>query len=213
MDILWHGQSCFKIKDKTTSVIVDPFDPTTTGLKLPKDLTSDLLLVTHQHQDHNNTQAVSGDPVVIAGPGEYEVKGVSVVGIHSYHDKTEGSERGKNTIYQINIEGVNIVHLGDLGHPLTEEQTGEFNEVDILMIPVGGNYTIDAEEAAKVVASLEPKIVIPMHYKSEGSSADIAGVEGFLKEMGAENTEAVSKLTITRDKLPEETQVVLIAKS
>ncbi len=225
------GQSCFKIKGKTSSVIIDPFDPTKMGLKLPKDLSAELLLITHGHEDHNNISAVSGDPVVIQGPGEYEVAGISVKGIHSYHDKQEGAERGVNTIYSITVDGVNILHLGDLGHPLTEEQTGEVDtSTDILMIPVGGNYTIDAEEAAKVVAALEPKVIIPMHYrlslkasledqpsssayKLPESSADIAPVDGFLKEMGAENIEPVAKLSITKDKLPEETQVVLITKS
>jgi L-ascorbate metabolism protein UlaG (beta-lactamase superfamily) len=214
MDITWMGQSCFKIKGKSSSVIIDPFDPTKMGLKLPKDLSAELLLITHGHEDHNNISAVSGDPVVIQGPGEYEVAGISVKGIHSYHDKQEGAERGVNTIYSITIDGVNILHLGDLGHPLAEEQSGEIDtSTDILMIPVGGNYTIDAEEAAKVVATLEPKVIIPMHYKLPESSADIAPVDGFLKEMGAENIEPVAKLSITKDKLPEETQVVLISKS
>jgi L-ascorbate metabolism protein UlaG (beta-lactamase superfamily) len=214
MDITWMGQSCFKIKGKSSSVIIDPFDPTKMGLKLPKDLSAELLLITHGHEDHNNIAAVSGDPVVIEGPGEYEVAGISVKGIHSYHDKQEGAERGVNTIYSITVDGVNILHLGDLGHPLTEEQSGEIDtSTDILMIPVGGNYTIDAEEAAKVVAALEPKVIIPMHYKLPESSADIAPVDGFLKEMGAENIEPVAKLSITKDKLPEETQVVLISKT
>src|SRR5436190_2050026 len=129
MEIIWHGQSCFKIKGKTSSVVIDPFDPNMMGLKLPKDLSADVLLITHAHPDHNNIEAVSGDPVVIEGPGEYEVKGVSVTGIHSYHDSEQGAQRGKNTIYHINFEGINIVHLGDLGHPLEEEQSGQISEV------------------------------------------------------------------------------------
>lgn len=213
MEITWFGQSCFKIKGKTTSIVIDPFDPNMIGLKLPKDLSADLLLVTHQHPDHNNTTAVSGDPIVIAGPGEYEVKGVSVTGVHSYHDNTEGSTRGKNTIYHINFEGINIVHLGDLGHHLTQEQSGGIDSVDILMVPVGGNYTIDAQEASKVVASLEPRIVVPMHFKIPGSTAEVEQVEGFLKEMGVENLEPIPKLVVTKDKLPDETQVVLLNKS
>lgn len=213
MDIVWYGQSCFKVKGKTSSIVIDPFDPTKTGLKLPKDLVADVLLITHPHQDHNNITAVSGDPLVIEGPGEYEVKGVSVNGIHSYHDNQEGSQRGINTIYHINFEGINILHVGDLGHLLTDEQSGQISEVDILMIPVGGNYTIDAQDAAKVVASLEPKIVIPMHYKIEGSTVEVAEVEGFLKEMGVENIESLPKLTITKEKLPEETQVILLSKN
>lgn len=213
MDINWYGQSCFKIKGKSATVIVDPFDPDFVGLKLPKDLEAQVALSTHNHKDHNNVGAVSGNPLVVIGPGEYEVAGVSVVGIGSYHDAASGSEKGENTIYHILIDGVNIVHLGDLGHVLTEDQMSQIDTVDILMVPVGGTYTIDAEVAAKVVAQLEPRIVIPMHYQLPGLKTDLAGVEPFLKEMGAENVAPVAKLSISRDKLPEETTVVVLSKS
>ncbi len=213
MEISWFGQSCFKIKGKSAGVVVDPFDPEILGLKLPKDLTADLVLSTHTHTDHNNTGAVLGNPVVITGPGEYEVKGVSVHGVGSFHDNSQGSERGINTVFNILIDGINVVHAGDLGHLLSEEQVSEIGACDILLLPVGGNYTIDGEGAAKVVAQLEPRIIIPMHYKSEGSKADISGAEGFLKAMGAENVTPVPKLVVTRDKLPEETQVIVLSKS
>lgn len=213
MDINWFGQSCFKIKGKNSTLIIDPYNPEATGLKLPKDLNANLVLITHQHQDHNFISAVQGSPLVISGPGEYEKLGVSIVGIGTFHDKENGASRGTNTIYQIVVDGVNIVHLGDLGHILTEEQLGEIDPVDILMIPVGGGPTIDAETAAKVVAQLEPKIVIPMHYKIEGLKYELEGKEPFLKEMGAENTEPQPKLSVTRDKLPETTTVVVLSKS
>src|SRR5687768_12164215 len=135
MDIIWHGHSCFKIKGKSAAVLTDPFDPEATGLKLPKDLTADLVLSSHPHQDHNNTSVVPGNPLVLTGPGEYEVKGVSVMGVQTYHDGSNGSERGKNTVFNLMIDGVNVVHLGDLGHQLTEEQLGEIGPCDILMIP------------------------------------------------------------------------------
>ncbi len=212
MDIYWYGQSCFKIKGKTASVVIDPFDPEKFGLKLPKELEGQVVLATHQHPDHNNANAVSGNPLIIEGPGEYEISGVSVVGVRTNHDASGGTERGKNTLYHITMDGIDIVHVGDLGHVLAEEQTSEIDNVDILMIPVGGNYTIDSETAAKVVAQLEPKIIIPMHYKIPGLTAEVEGVEPFLKEMGAENVQPQPKLTITKDKLPEEPAVILLSK-
>lgn len=213
MDIAWLGQSCFKIKGKNSTLIIDPYNPEATGLKLPKDLNADLVLITHQHQDHNFTAAIQGSPLIISGPGEYEKLGVSVVGIGTFHDKENGVLRGTNTVYQIMIDGVNIVHLGDLGHILTEGQLGLFDPVDILMIPVGGDPTIDAEDGAKVVSELEPKIVLPMHYKIEGLKYELEGNGPFLKEMGAENIEPQPKLSIVRDKLPETTTVVVLSKS
>lgn len=213
MDIYWYGQACFKLKGKEASVIIDPFDPEI-GLKLPKDLESDVALITHSHKDHNNAAALTGDPKVFSGPGEYEVKGIIITGISSFHDESEGSERGLNTIYHILIDGLNIVHLGDLGQSkLSEEQIQVISQTDILLIPVGSVYTISSKEVASIVSQLEPKIIIPMHYKLPELIAPLEPVDNFLKEMGAEGSVAQPKLTITKDKLPEETQVVLLAKS
>ncbi len=213
MDIYWYGQSCFRIKGRTATILIDPFAPEFIGLKLPKDLEADIVLSTHNHKDHNNTAAVGGNPLVVTGPGEYEKSGVSIAGVGTYHDNQSGVQRGANTIYHLLIDGVNIVHLGDLGHVLTEEQASQIDATDILMVPVGGLYTIDAEAAAQVVSQLEPRIIIPMHYKIPGLTTDLAEVDPFLKEMGAEGVQGVSKLTVTKDKLPEEPAVVLLAKS
>lgn len=212
MDILWYGQACFKLKGKTASLIIDPYESESTGLKLPKDMEADVAIRTHEHADHSNIEAVTGEPIKISGPGEYEIKGVAISGIPVYHDKSEGSERGKNTVYNINIDGINVVHLGDLGHLLTEEQIGQIGACDILLIPVGGVYTITAQEAPDVIAQLEPKIVIPMHYKIEGLMYELSPIEEFLKAYGSENTEAQPKLAVTKEKLPEDTQVVILNK-
>lgn len=213
MDIYWGGQALFKIKGKAVSVVIDPFGPEI-GLKLPKDFSGDAVLITHSHSDHNNSAAVEGNPLVFSGPGEYEVKGAIITGIPSFHDDKNGAERGLNTIYQLIIDDLNIVHLGDFGQSeLTETQVEQIETADILLIPVGGVYTISAKEASKVVSQLEPKIIIPMHYKIEGLTAPLEGVENFLKEMGAENVVPLPKLTISKDKLPEEPQVILLAKS
>lgn len=213
MDIYWHGQACFRIKGKTTTVVVDPFDPGFTGLKLPKDLSADIAIKTHDHGDHNFLEAVTGGPVQITGPGEYEIKGVAILGVGVFHDQQNGAERGKNTVYHIQIDGINIVHAGDLGHQLTQAQLEEIGETDILMIPVGGVYTVDVKDAAEVVAQLEPRIILPMHYSIEGLKFPLDGVDKFLKEMGVENAVPVSKLSITKDKLPEEPQVMVLSKS
>ncbi len=214
MDILWYGQAMFRLKGKTASVIIDPFDPEFTGLKLPKELEADVVLKTHDHQDHNNVKAMAGTSLVFDGPGEYESKGVVVTGIASFHDNSEGSERGKNVIFNITIDSVNVAHLGDLGqNTLSEDQIQEIGVVDVLLIPVGSVYTIDAKTAASIVAQLEPKIVIPMHYGGvEGLKFPLEPVEKFLKEMGAENVVPQPKLSVAKDKLPEELQVVVLSK-
>lgn len=213
MDIYWYGQACFKLKGKEATVVLDPFDPEFTGLKLPKDLSADCVLISHQHQDHNFPQAVEGNPMVFTGPGEYEIKGVVMTGINSFHDDTEGSERGKNTIFHILMDGLNIVHLGDLGQKkLTEEQVDAISQADIVLTPVGSVYTIDAKTASEIIAQLEPKIIIPMHYKVDGLKFELEPVDNFLKEMGAESVELQPKLSVTKDKLPEEPQVVVLSK-
>lgn len=213
MDIFWHGQACFKIKAKNATILIDPFDAAATKLKAPKDYLCDVALKTHNHADHNYFAELSGDTVLVEGPGEYEVKGVSVIGVPSYHDKTEGSERGKNTLYHLQVDGLNIVHLGDLGHVLTEDQIASLGVTDILMIPVGGHYTIDSKEAAQVISQLEPRVIIPMHYAIDGHNPELAELGVFLKEMGAESVEPIAKFSITKDKLPEEPQVVVLTKS
>ncbi len=213
MDITWFGQSCIRIKGKTTSIIIDPFDPEMVGLKLPKDFSAPLVLTTHDHGDHNNTKAVADSQLIINGPGEYEFSGVTVTGTRTHHDDQQGDERGNNTVYNIMIDGINIVHTGDLGHLLTEDQMDQIGSADILMLPVGGVYTINAKVASQVVAQLEPRMVVPMHYKIDGLKVELEPLDGFLKEMGVENAEAQAKLTISKDKLPEETVVVVLNKA
>ncbi len=218
VDIYWGGQALFRIKGKNATVIIDPFSSEFTGLKIPKDLTADVVLSTHEHGDHNNVDTVTtstgSKPMIFTSSGEYEVSGVVITAIDTFHDDKEGSERGKNTIFHLNFDNLNILHLGDLGQSkLTEEQLTQIGDTDILLIPVGGVYTIDGKGAASIVSQLEPKIIIPMHYKIEGLKFELDGVEGFLKEMGAEGVVPVPKLSITKEKLPEEPQVVVLSKT
>ncbi len=209
MDIYWYGQACFKLKGKNATVLVDPFDPDFTGLKSPKDLEADVTLISHDHQDHNHA---GNSQMVFKQAGEYEVAGAVVTAISSFHDNSNGSERGLNLIFHIMLDGLNLVHLGDLGQEkLTEEQIALIGQTDILFIPVGSVYTINAKAASDIVSQLEPKIIIPMHYKIEGLKFELDPVENFLKEMGAENVVPLPKLAITREKLPEEPAIVVLS--
>lgn len=214
MVIMWYGQSCFRIQGKTVTddvtLVIDPYDKV--GLKLPK-LTADILCVTHDHYDHANVKAVSGEPFLISGPGEYERKGVSITGALAPHDNVEGKARGFVTMYTMNLEGMTLAHLGDLGTTeLTEAQEEAIEDVDILLLPVGGVYTIDGKEAASLVARLEPRIVIPMHYRLPGLTVKLDGVETFLKHIGGKAGESVEKLKVSKKDLPqEETKIILLA--
>jgi L-ascorbate metabolism protein UlaG (beta-lactamase superfamily) len=211
MDITWLGQACFKVKGKQASIVLDPYTDQI-GFRLPK-VEADIVTVSHDHYDHNAASEVGGDPFVITGPGEYEIKGVNVAGVSSFHDNNKGAERGKNILFSVHIDNVKVAHLGDLGqNELTLAQVEALGNVDILMIPVGAVYTIDAATAAKIVSSLEPLIIIPMHYQDKESKVDLEPVEKFLKEMGREEVETVKKLTISKDRLPTEPQIVLLEK-
>jgi len=214
MEIVYFGHSSFRIKGKNAAIITDPHDEK--AGKFPKDAEAGIVTVSHAHEDHNQTKKISGNPFIISGPGEYEIGGTSVVGIHTFHDEKEGSERGANTVYVIEVEGMRVAHLGDLGHKLTENQMEEIGSVDILMIPIGGVYTIDAKTASEVVKQLDPSIVIPMHYKQEGQDAAMFGqlgtLEDFLKELGKTEITPIPKLVMSTDKLPTELQVVVLEK-
>ncbi len=215
MEITYIGHSCFKIKGKDSSIVIDPYDPKI-GYKLPK-LECDVLLTTHDHFDHHNVDGVSGYKMLIEGPGEYELNGVFIYGIQVFHDDKQGEERGKQTIYLIDIDGITLLHLGDLGHELSKETLEKISKVDVLMIPIGGVYTIGPEKAVKVISSLEPGIVIPMHYKTDDLKGfdDLAGVDKFMDEMGVENNvKSEDKLKVsTRSDIPEETEVVILKPS
>ena len=216
VDIWFYGQSCFKVKGKSATIVFDPYSEDFTGLPKLK-LEADIVCVSHDHKDHNNIEAVSGpseknEPFVISGPGEYEISSVNIVGIDSLHDDKDGSERGKNTIYHIEIDEVNIVHLGDLGQKkLTQEQAETLSTCDILLLPTGGVYTIGYKDAPDIIAQVEPKIVIPMHYKLPGLKFDLDPVDKFMAAMGKEKAQPQSKLSISKEKLPQEVEIVLLS--
>ena len=202
MNITWYGQACFRFESKEVRVLIDPFDKKI-GLKAPR-INDQIVLVTHEHDDHNAIGETESTTFVVRGPGEYEKSGVQIVGIGAYHDNTSGSERGLNTIYVMKMEDITMCHLGDLGQSeLTPEQVELIGNVDILFIPVGGVYTIDGKTAAAVVKQIEPKIIIPMHYKVPGLTVTLENASTFLKEI-AITPEEVDVLKIASKNLPQE---------
>jgi L-ascorbate metabolism protein UlaG (beta-lactamase superfamily) len=206
--IYWAGQSCFQIsvsnsRDHSADIVIDPYDEDT-GLKLP-NLSADILLVSHDHHDHNNVKGVKGTPFLVSGPGEYEVKGVFIHGIPSFHDDNGGKDKGQNTIYLIEAEDLRFCHLGDIGQKqLTDEQLEKIDAVDVLMIPVGGEYTIDSSSAQKIIGQIEPRIIIPMHYALPKLKMKLDDVSKFLKTMGKNSVTPQDKFTVKTSTLPKE---------
>ena len=208
MDITWFGHSCFRLSERGVTIVTDP-PSDDLGYERPR-IRADLVTISHDHPGHNNHIGFRGGPRFFDGPGEYEVKGVFITGIATYHDGRGGSVRGSNNVFVFDFEGVTVCHLGDLGHVLSQSQVEALNDVDVLLIPVGGLHTIDAPKAAEVISLIQPQIVIPMHYKTPVESARLHGVEKFLKEMGLAAMAAQPELKITKSSLPNETQVVLL---
>lgn len=220
MEILYLGHSSFRIRARSLSnwvtIITDPYDEKMVGLKFPKiALSADIFTTSHNHSDHNAVHVMNvsdNKPKILSGPGEYEIQGIMIKGIATYHDKTSGTERGGNTVFVFDVEGIRIAHLGDLGHKLTEDQLSEIGGVHVLLIPVGGFYTIDPATAIEVINQLEPTIVVPMHYHVEGMSSafdNLAGLGEFEKALGME-VKRQEKLEIKGVPQAEEMQVVAL---
>lgn len=206
MEIKHIAHSCFEIKNKNITIVTDPFSDEV-GIKLPK-LKANIVTISHDHFDHNNVEAVSSANLdkkvfVINNAGGYEVEGVLIEGIATFHDDKNGALRGINNIYDIKMDGITLCHLGDLGSNLTEEQIEELDGVDILFVPVGGKMTLDADGAAKIVNKIEPRIIIPMHYKTEGLKLDLDSVDKFVKEIGLA-AEKLDVLKVDKKDLPAE---------
>jgi len=210
MEISWLGHSCFRLRGRDAAIITDPC-PKSTGYTIGRP-TAAAITVSHEHGDHNNVSAVTGNPHVLKGPGEFEVSGVPVTGIRTYHDTDQGAELGRNIAYVMEIDDVRVCHLGDLGHVPTPEQVEELSGVDVLLIPVGGGSTIDATAAAETISLIGPKLVIPMHYKTAAAKAKLEPLDRFLKEVGATDAQKESqpKLAVTKTTLPDQTKVVVL---
>ncbi len=208
MEITWLGHSCFRLRGREATVLADPYQKGL-GYTLGRP-TADIVTISHDHPSHNNVAGAAGEPRVVQGPGEYEVKGVVITGIRTYHDAEGGKTLGKNTAYLIEMEDLVICHLGDLGHVLTTAQVEAMSDVDVLLVPVGGSTTINAAQAAEVISLIEPKLVVPMHYRTPVGGANLEPVERFLRQMGLADLEPQPKLSVTGSGLPEEMQVVVL---
>ena len=214
MKIKWCGHSTFLITTaKGTKIATDPYEPGgydgAMGYgSIPDEI--DIAVVSHDHPDHNYVQGLKGKPQVVKGTGTHHASGIEFKGISTYHDTSQGKERGENTIFCFTVDNVRLCHLGDLGHSLSPKEGAEIGEVDVLMIPVGGFYTIDAKVATEVMNSTKPRLVIPMHFKTEKCGFPITVVDDFLA--GKTNAKRLDKseIEITRDNLPASTEIQVL---
>lgn len=209
MKIFWLGHSCFLLKGSNgISLLTDPFDEDV-GYRLPR-VRADIVTVSHDHHDHNNVGIIKGNPEVVRGPGRHYVMGIEFGGFNTYHDREKGRLRGSNTVFRFELDGVVICHLGDLGHILAEKQASDIGPIDLLLVPVGGMYTLEAAKAWSVVEQLQPRIVIPMHYSTPALSFELEGIEEFLK--GRDFQGPMKCLEIKLDDWPQENgcRVVLL---
>jgi L-ascorbate metabolism protein UlaG (beta-lactamase superfamily) len=218
-DIQYLGHSCFRLRGRDGIVLTDPFDRSV-GMDIGRP-TAHIVTVSHRHPDHANVLAVKPlreQLFVVEGAGEYEVGGIMIAGVRTYHDNKKGAELGKNTVYVIHMDDVIFCHLGDLGHELTTQQLDEIGNVDVLFIPVGGGETISPATATSVISQIEPRIVVPMHYAMSGQQSfttDLAPLEKFTHELGLKDVVAEEKLSVTAANLPaegEETRVVVMQR-
>jgi L-ascorbate metabolism protein UlaG (beta-lactamase superfamily) len=207
MEIVWLGHACFRIRGKEAAVVTDPCDRASTGYSIGKP-SADIVTVSKQDPAHAHVAGVGGTPRVLDGPGEYEISGTSVTGVATDHNGAAAA--GRNIAFVFELEDLRICHLGAIRAVPTSDQVEEIGAVDLLLIPVGGGEAIDAPPAAETVSLLEPRLVIPMQYRTPVEKTKLDGVDRFLKEMGAKAGEAHAKVAVTRSSLPDETQVMVL---
>ncbi len=214
MKVKWYGHAAFLItSDQGTKIITDPYEPGAFGGQLSYGKIRDqvdIVLTSHDHADHNYTKDLPGTPQIVKGSGPKTSKGISMKGIPTYHDPSKGSERGTNTIFTFKVDHVQLCHLGDLGHLLSDKELAEIGPVDILLIPVGGFFTIDPKEATRVAEQIKPKILIPMHFKTEKCGFPIAPVEDFLKGKKNVRRAKASEATFEKATLPQQMEIVVL---
>ena len=211
MKIKWLGHSCFLItSEKGTKLITDPYTVGASINYAPIKESADIVIVSHDHGDHNNVSAVQGQPQIVKGSGIKNVSGIELKGIATYHDKSQGKERGDNTIFCFTVDGIALCHLGDLGHLLSQEQVDSLGSVDILFIPVGGVFTINAAEASQVCTQLRPKMIIPMHFKTPKCAYPISDVNIFLEGKEKVRQWDKSEIEFQAGKLPAESEIIVL---
>jgi len=207
--IKWLGHASFMITSESgTKIITDPYvvDERLTYGEIKES--ADIVTVSHEHTDHSNVAAVKGNPEVVKGTAK--VKGIEFKGIPTYHDDDKGQQRGENTVLCFEVDGMRVCHLGDLGHPLSDKQVADIGKVDILLLPVGGLYTIDAEVATQVCDKLRPKVIIPMHFRNDKCAFPIAGVDEFLQGKEGVGRPDASEVEFKQGELPATTKIVVL---
>jgi L-ascorbate metabolism protein UlaG (beta-lactamase superfamily) len=207
-EITWLGHSCFRLRGREATIITDPYNK-----RLGYDFgrpRADIVTSSRPGEFYRFFEAIKGEPKVVEGPGEYEINDVFITGIGTYADAENGKKRGKNTAYIFDLEGMQICHLGAIGHTLSEEQLEQMSNVDVLLVPVGGNTTINARQASEVISAIEPHIVIPMHYKLDNLDVDLDELSNFAKEMGLTTITPQEKFTLKSSDLPEGTKIIVL---
>ena len=213
MKIKWLGHAAFMITaEDGTRIVTDPYEPGAYGLKYGKiEDAADIVVVSHQqHEDHSYAKAVKGSPQLVTGNGSQKAKGIEFKGVASFHDDSGGKQRGPNTIFCFTVDGIRVCHLGDLGHRLSEEQVAGVGQVDILLVPTGGGPTIGPAEATDVCEKIKPRVVIPMHYKTDRCSFPIAGADEFLRGKESISRLDNSEVEFKKGELPATTQIIVL---
>lgn len=208
MDITWLGHSCFRLRDKDVVVVTDPVGKDS-GYSLPR-IRADVITISHDHPGHNNRIGFRGEHRVFDMPGEYEVKGVFITGIGTFHDARSGAARGNNVVFLFDFDGLTVCHLGDLGHVLNQAQVEALGDVDVLLVPVGAIHSLNLAQVSEVISQIEPRLVVPMHYRTKAETAKLEPVDKFFKEMGIAPMPAQPELKVTKSGLPDETQIVVL---
>ncbi len=209
MKIKYLGHACFVISsDDGTRIITDPYKISDSLTYSEIKESADVVTVSHDHFDHNNASAVRGSPKVVKEAGTADIKGIAIKGVPSHHDDAGGGKRGNNIMFRLEVDGIRVCHLGDLGHRLKDQQAAELGKVDILLIPVGGFYTIDAKVAGEVCNQIKPKVIIPMHFKTEKGIPNITGVDEFLR--GKTNVSRLDSSETELRELPTATQIIVL---
>lgn len=209
MELVWYGLSCFRLTERgMATVVTDPYDASV-GLP-PIKLKADIVTVSHDSPGHNNLKAVTGKPRAITRPGEYEIGGVFVTGIRMEPKGQKGKAGRPNTLYVFDLDGLTVAHLGDLAYVPSRAQIENLGVVNIALVPAGGGQSLTPAEVAELISLIEPSIVVPMHYKTSKEQADLGDVTRFLSEMGAAKSEPLRSLKISKSKLSEETQVLVL---
>lgn len=214
MKIKYYGHAAFLItSDQGVKIIIDPYEPGGFGGAIGYGSIPDeahIVLVSHDHADHNHVQSLRGKPRVVKGVGSHRADDLEFKGIATYHDDRKGSERGQNTIFCFSIDGIHLCHLGDLGHIPSEQEAKQIGPVDLLLMPVGGVYTIDPAQATQTSLKLNPKITIPMHYKTPHCGFPLAGVEDFTKGKPGVKVQKASEVEIRKEALPQTPEIIVL---